>query len=288
MKNAFMGYVKIVVVFFVAVFLGACDTVTEPYYTQGTVDPGDTNSVKKVVLLEDFTGIGCNNCPSASEVAADIVETYPDQVVVVAIHAGPFADPRQINPGGVDYRTEVGTELYSDFGFSSLPNGLVNRIEIGGSRVLGVSAWFESVASELNEVATVDLAVETMFDSSTRKATVDVGIEALSDLPEHSFVSVWLLESGMVSPQKDNRQPSGKVENYTHKHVLRATFNGTYGDQLAPSALLKGQELEKQFELTLDQEFDAEHCSVVVFVHVFDETSGDRTVLQAAEVHLGE
>ncbi len=288
MKNRMQTLLLMAITTGSLLFMVSCDTVTEPYYSAGDTGPVDTSSVQKVVLLEDFTGIGCNNCPAASEVAADIADTYPDQVVTVAIHAGHFADPRQIDPGGVDYRTEVGTQLYNDFGFSSLPNGMVDRVEHAGSQVTSVSAWFENVASQLELDAVADVQVSSTYEESSRTADVTVGIEALSVLPATAQISVWLLESGMISPQKDNRQPGGKVDDYVHKHMFRASFNGAYGDVLSATGMAEGESVEVDFDLVLDEKFVAENCSIVAFVHVYDELTGERTVLQAAEIHLGD
>ena len=46
---------------------------------------------QRVVLLEDFTGQRCTNCPKATEVIAQLQETYGDALVAVGIHGGPLA-----------------------------------------------------------------------------------------------------------------------------------------------------------------------------------------------------
>ena len=75
--------------------LAGCDEVDEQdrFISMGDVE------VKRNVLLEDFTGQDCSNCPTAHEVVASLKEQYGDAVVAVAVHATsvfgiPEGDPR--------------------------------------------------------------------------------------------------------------------------------------------------------------------------------------------------
>ena len=48
--------------------------------------------VGRAVLIEDYTGQYCVNCPRATEEIERLVEEYGDSVVIaVAIHSGPFS-----------------------------------------------------------------------------------------------------------------------------------------------------------------------------------------------------
>jgi len=68
------------------VLVPSCDIVEEPYLVP--VGGNDTNThdtnVRKV-LLEDYTGQKCPNCPEAAEVAHSLLEIYGEQVVVIAV-----------------------------------------------------------------------------------------------------------------------------------------------------------------------------------------------------------
>ena len=62
------------------------------------VDPDDrfeelpAVSCKRTVLLEEFTGQECTNCPDAHRLVANLHEQYGEQLVSVAIHAGPYLE----------------------------------------------------------------------------------------------------------------------------------------------------------------------------------------------------
>ena len=43
------------------------------------------------VLLEDFTGQKCRNCPKAHREISSLKEVYGDNLIAVSIHAGGYA-----------------------------------------------------------------------------------------------------------------------------------------------------------------------------------------------------
>ena len=73
----------------------ACDEVsTDERLTY--VEPPE---VGRAVLIEDYTGQYCVNCPRATEEIERLVEQYGDSVVVaVAIHSGPQQMKIQTDP----------------------------------------------------------------------------------------------------------------------------------------------------------------------------------------------
>jgi thiol-disulfide isomerase/thioredoxin len=84
-----------------------------------------TNPENKNVVLEEFTGINCVACPSGHQTAQQIHTANPDDVVVIAIHTGGYANP---SPGQPDYRTEWGGAIAAQTGLERIrrkvaPNG---------------------------------------------------------------------------------------------------------------------------------------------------------------------
>ena len=57
------------------------------------------------VLLEDYTGFKCVNCPAAAHEAHLLQEFYGDQMVVMGVHAGYYAEP----DGSGNYTTDLTT-----------------------------------------------------------------------------------------------------------------------------------------------------------------------------------
>ena len=47
--------------------------------------------VGRAILIEDFTGQRCVNCPTGTEIINGIVDTYgEDNVIAVGVHSGPL------------------------------------------------------------------------------------------------------------------------------------------------------------------------------------------------------
>ena len=67
-----------------------------------------TDPENKNVVLEEFTGIYCGYCPQGHAIAQGIYDQHPDDVVLIAVHTGNFANPQGGDP---DYRTPFGSAI---------------------------------------------------------------------------------------------------------------------------------------------------------------------------------
>ena len=203
--------------------LSACDIIEEPYIQGGGDTPtpgGDTVQVVKKVLLEDYTGVRCVNCPAAGELALQLQEIYP-QVIVMGVHAGMLAMP---NGGYPDFRTPEGTEWWNFFGFDTNPIGTVNRISRGsGSYGINPAEWGSNVVEELAKAPVIALEIENAYNAENRTLNATVSGKVLEDQTEDLLLVVCLMEDGITGLQQT---PSGVNTEYVHRHVFRGTLDG--------------------------------------------------------------
>jgi len=96
--------------------------------------------VTKKVLVEDYTGHLCGNCPDAGVYLNETLKPlYNHSLVVISVHAGFFAG---FNPGcaacGIgepggsfrtDFNTTAGTAWNTFFGITGNPKGMIDRID---------------------------------------------------------------------------------------------------------------------------------------------------------------
>ena len=77
------------------VLFGSCDEVDEAdrYIEVEQIVP------KRTVLLEEFTGQWCMNCPSAHAIVNSLKEQYGESFISVSIHAGGFGIAEGSLPG---------------------------------------------------------------------------------------------------------------------------------------------------------------------------------------------
>ncbi len=255
-----------------------CDIVEGPYVNPIEI-PTDSNVVVQKVLLEEFTGHQCPNCPAGAEEASQLHSLYEGRFIVIAYHAGFFARTSSDFP--IDYRTSVGNELNTHFGVVSYPAGLINR---KGGNVVGVTEWSGLTSEVISQEPSLRLTISKTYNETTRLLNVTVTAKALAQLSSMN-VSVFITESGMVSPQKtsnDPNYPSGVIPDYQHNHVFRASMNGTWGNEIfnAGAEANKTETLEMNY--TISNDWNAENIHIVCFA--YSNSTGE--VIQVEEVNL--
>jgi thiol-disulfide isomerase/thioredoxin len=259
----------------------SCDIVEAPYTKNNIIEPTDTT--KRKVLLEDFTGFRCGNCPEASHVAEQIQAVYPDNVIVVSLHAGPLSVPTPVRK--YDFRTSETGELANYYGLIATPYGLINRKQFNNQALQSPTAWGGYVAELVQTDAQLKLMLDASYNNVNREISLDVKIDYLQNSSLNHFLAVYIIEDSVVQYQQDDRNfPNVHVPDYVHNHVMRGSFNGTWGEQISPSVIEAGKSLNLPLKYTIQQSKDwrPEKLSLVVFVHNNDT----KEILQVEKVSL--
>ena len=214
--------------------------------------------VSRAVLIEDYTGQYCVNCPRATEEIERLIEQYGDSIVIaVAIHSGPFGKSKG-EPSPL--YTEVGDMYFNTWGMSAQPIGLIDRLF--GSTPFSYTDWAGGVNYEVAIEPPVSFLTDIDYDAETGDAAIEVQTIGLDSALVSGKLQVWLVEDSIDSFQL---MPDGsREEHYNHMHVFRASVNDPWGDALSVS---HGQVAVKNYELKLDPAWVPEHCSVVTFLY---------------------
>ncbi len=250
---------------------------------EGTTTPINPEIVVKKVLMEEFTGVRCVNCPQA-KLEIDNLQSealFGDDFIAVSYHAGFFSRP--YNDSKNDYRTDDGNAILEfldqPIGF---PSGVVNRKQFSGEDDLQIEAfatWGGFVGQELEAEAIIALDLETTYNAANRILNVSVGITPTQNISDALNLSLLITENDIVDVQLT---PDGKVADYAQSHVFRTMITNTFGNPIN-EALIANQSISNIFSFTLPDEWVAENCNVVAFVH---HTEQSKEVLQAEEVDL--
>ena len=81
-----------------------------------------------------------------------------------------------------------------------------------------------------------------------------------------------IVEDSIINWQKDYDyvdpdDPQNKdIENYLHRHVLRIAVNANEGENIVKVSIEQGKSINKTYQFVLDNEWKANHCSIVAFV----------------------
>jgi len=263
------------IIIFIPVAFFSCDKIDSPYLrNKGTTQIDTTSkSIHKKILLEDFTGHYCPNCPTAHEVAMELKNQYGDSIIIISIHAGSLATPSTGGNYAYDFRTVTGNQLNADFGVQYNPLGMINRKISGGNILVDYGNWTSVVGAMINDTAIVSLKITNTYNSSTKELNTKVESNFLATDEINYKLCVYLTEDSIIASQKNNNTTLGPTPdwaNYVHRYVLRDAINSTYGDLISEEALEVNKTYTANFAYTLKPEWVAKHCSVVAFIYNVD------------------
>lgn len=255
------------------------------------VDDGDSTNIKRRILVEEFTGHYCTNCPQGAAEVKRLLEVYGSQIVPVSIHSDPsFANPH-VNGNGdpvhfiggvaaysTDFRTTEGDLYYNTFGVSGIPKALISRTNNGEASSLG--QWETNILAILNDEAKAEINIETSYNTSSKQVTINVETEWLLDGGSDTYrIQVYIVEDHVTDWQLN---AGVDIPDYDHRHVLRAVVNSAWGDPLNnPSSA--GNKETKSYSYTLANGWNEDNCEVVAFVY---KESPNYEVIQANIEHV--
>ncbi len=227
-------------------FMTACDKVDNPYEEQVVIEldttfypgvwenyndeeypsfPVNTNTNVNV-LVEDYTGHTCNNCPTAADIAHGIHENNPNRVFVASVHTDPgaqlsFQSPYtsgnkyttdHTNPDGIAY----GETFENGFNFIGNPQGTVNR-KIVDDKMFDFSGTWQSRAEAIMTENDLKVNLQSVFNyyPSTKGGYLHVEAEKMTSENLELNTVVYVIQDSLVDWQlmPDNTDNS----NYIHR-----------------------------------------------------------------------
>ncbi len=207
---------------------------------------------QRVVLLEDFTGQRCVNCPLGTEKIEQLMEAYPDSIVVVGIHGGPLGFKG--NSANMGLATDLGDTYYNYWNLEYQPVGLIDR-----HGAVNYTDWTTSVIEELQKPSMLTMKAHAELTTDGIDITVSTtGIDGTVN----GKLQVWLTEDGITALQL---MPDGTANrDYVHNHVLRTAVNGMWGEDLTVSA---GETKTVSMTQAVDAQWNKANLSIVAFVY---------------------
>ena len=189
-----------------------------------------TEPSKRRLLIEEFTGIHCGNCPDGHHQINELLKSQGDKISVIAIHAGHYAEPFPEEP---DFRTEVGDSLdtYYEVGrLGGYPSAFLNRTYNGEELLHSRSIW-ASFGHALTEVdAPVNLWVHSIYKKEENKLYVNVEGYYTADVDaDVNFLNVVITQNRIIGVQSG----VSNGNSYEHNHVARHYLTPVWGEEIA-------------------------------------------------------
>jgi len=271
----------------VMTFASGCDYVSSPI-VDGGGDPITGDGVTRKVLLEDFTGHRCNNCPGAAAIAQQLHDIYGEELILVGVHmtttfAAPVSPPNTDGSYATDFRTEAGNAYETSLGVSFLPNGSISRKVYNNSLLQGEAAWSSAIADIIGQPADLDIWFsELTYDGLLNTVTAEVKVAVLNPVVGDHNLTIYLIEDHVVDWQYNNDPslPDPNVEEYDHRHVLRTTVSGTWGVPLVTGSAAAGDTITLSYpNFPVNAAWDPANCSLVAYGY----NTASFEVMQVAE-----
>ena len=227
------------------------------YFDQLSDENEMTGTVKSLafkpegrVILEEFTGVDCPNCPLGIQVINKLSATYSNKFIPMALHAYD-GDPYMM--GSLEYAGSLG--------FFAAPSGIVQR---KGDPIFPMASnengeyfinapegeaplWADAVRQAIAEPVEADLSATYTLNEATQSFSVPVKVNyALTQQDLNLKLFAVVLENGLKHYQlngffetsdrnlgefgKGGQYAQQRIENFEHNHVVRGTFgNNFYG-----------------------------------------------------------
>jgi|SRR3989304_7837132 len=262
------------------VFIASCDYIAIPKEDYIPIaNPADT--VKRKVMLEDFTGHTCPNCPPASTEAIALKQIYGEQLVVIGVHAGILSDPNPPNYPA-NYQTTAGDAYEVFFFITGYPTGMINRKRYpsNGHKIGAYQSWDTHIDSVLSRPVEADIEVSNLLNGN--QLTVTAKTKMIVNKTGNYRIVALITEDNIVSPQLNG---TIYVPNYTHRHVLRGSIpdGNFWGDPLFNGSVLAGDSIMTTFPpYTLGGTWNVNNLHVVVYI--YDNDSGSETYKEILQV----
>jgi len=231
----------------------ACDDIEQ---ADRLIDVERVHS-EKVVLITEFSGQRCVNCPDGALIIHNVMEQYPGKVVAIAMH--PPLATSFTNPIGPDIvRAQIANDYYSYYGNPAVfPCAAIDFGSINDNR----STWATGIVNAMsNQVPPASLFINPVYDENSKKITATCTVNFTENVSTDVSLVMWVLEDGIVGPQVT---PSGMERQYVFNHILRASMNGTWGENIG-SPYSIGDTKDVTAEIEVSDKWNPENLTIAV------------------------
>ena len=239
--------------------LASCDSTPES--ERYTIVDASEFEPQRTVLIEEFTGQTCVNCPGAHELLKELDGKFntAERVgfITVGIHYSDFGMP--VPRGFVTDESDI---YAANAKVANAPSARINR----RTEAIGTDQWTGSLLTEMIRKSSVNFTILTA-DLNANSNTISInGKIYASESVKNTRLQLWLVEDDIVAPQmlKDGADPY-----YVHHSVFRATINGINGQNIN-----LGDKKETEFKVDnypLPEYVSTDHLRVVAFVYNNDD-----------------
>lgn len=252
MKHIFILIFSLVTLFTIS----SCDRI-DPYNSkkEKTIDTNSTNTLKKKVLLVEFTGYRCGQCPPAAELAHKYKEENNGKVILMSVHSGGFAKP--LTAHFVDFQNADADLLYNICSATNNPAAAVNFKKFAGGSTIVTDFTKSNLDPKISDILKEDANISINLKLTKNNNIINLEVKSkylVASGNSNENLVVYVVEDSIVSWQLDYRIDTNNswLDEYEHNSVLRSSLNGVVGESLASGLIAKDTEFIKSFIYSAD------------------------------------
>ncbi len=232
------------------------------------------------VLVEDYTGHLCSNCPLAADEAHSIHQAHPNRVFIASIHVDPNAqlgfqasfpeNPKYFtdftNPDGIAYGETFG----SGFNFLGNPSGTVNRKTVGGKMFDSQGTW-QSRADAILSANNLKVNIQSVFNyfESTGGGFLHTEFEKKVNDPLKLNAVVYVIEDSLITWQ--TMPDNSDNEFYVHRDIhLGSIDNHPWGVNVFDTDAKAGDKAVLDYSYMLPTDIDKENLHFLIYIYDVD------------------
>lgn len=248
----------------------------------------------KKVLLEEFSGAHCGQCPMGAYTLDSLLDIYPN-LIGVSLHSYIPADAMhfvQIDTIATPYAPGA-------------PLGAIDRINFndGWNYVAKLyQNWDTHVQTRLAVAPQMSVSLNATWNSATRNISVLVTANILANLPTGDYrFNLYVVEDSVTGSGSGYDQSNiynsvtgnpfyglgDPITGYVHRHVVRAILPASWGQAgiIAPTPIA-GQSFSTTFNYVLPASYNENRIKLVAFVSGYTLNHQGDEVMNAAEINL--
>lgn len=283
------------VVLTISVSFFSCKEKNDLVNSSDFTNAGDTTYTKtpdapvaRKVLVEEFTGASCINCPDAREQLKGFADARPGQVIIMELH------PKDLPVGGpiiglskYNFNVQDVSDIYKTIFRGYFPLGIptagMDRTIDGGEILIKRANWAAVLNARAATTSPVKMTLTNTYDAAKASGIVKVNVSYTKQVTSKNYITVAIIEDNIVDAQE---YPDRIDTFYNFKHVFRQLFTPAGGTSIIDSIGTKepGRVYEGSYKYSIDARWKPENCRIVVIVHNNDADS--KEVLQVEEVDV--
>ena len=220
------------------------------------------NWAAKAVLVEQYTGTWCINCPTPNATTNTLND---DPLIYVAKHHNMD-----------EYTSASSTAYWAQYSAEFSPACVIEQGEFGTYTAnAAYDQWTGQTDLRKLGVSPVGITTEAMFNTTSRQLTVDVTALFTETQAGEFSLNAYVLEDDVVGTQVPG------LTNYAHHQIVREVLGGAMGTAgVVPATALAGVAYAHQYAMTVPAEWNGDNLRVIAMV-------SERRSTKLASVNVG-